>query len=455
VEASLSNMQTTSKQFYHQTSVYLSPQPSNSHSTSQPLPHPPASRIYSSKYTDPKHGSSNSLSSGFASTPHSQPSPPDLAQAYRSAQFDLARYTHHSTLLYAIPPSSIACLDLLVGLYGWVDGVLGETSYKSDQASIMVRPSVASMRSIAKQGADIRVPTTNTVTLKSALSTSLEKLSRIRGGLLCAWAQRHAQTTLLEEKTTRRQHELESNTNAAESMTPGLRSTTMTPISSSGIEHRKPQNNVHKIHRSVGGRLRDLLSSSSSSTSLAGLSGEKGPRDSLDESPRGGQPSGTQDASAYGKFSLEEPVPEEGAETEIESDKGQSGQDTPDVPFPSSISTAAPSRPILPSRHSIQSPRGQGYISPLLASGTYPLSFESSPDLRLTLSGQVKAGTVISALGGVGGLTGMGDEDERREEVGRKKEGVLWGAGTWEGVSKGGGKGKWESELLQIPLKLC
>ncbi len=43
-------------------------------------------------------------------------------------------------------------------------------------------------------------------------------------------------------------------------------------------------------------------------------------------------------------------------------------------------------------------------------------------------------------------MNGTGDEDDKREEVGRKKEGVLWGAGNWAAVNKAGGRGKWESE---------
>jgi hypothetical protein len=50
------------------------------------------------------------------------------------------------------------------------------------------------------------------------------------------------------------------------------------------------------------------------------------------------------------------------------------------------------------------------------------------------------------SVGGVGGLNGEGDEAELREQAGSKKEGVLWGTGTWEELDKGGAKGKWERE---------
>jgi hypothetical protein len=89
------------------------------------------------------------------------------------------------------------------------------------------------------------------------------------------------------------------------------------------------------------------------------------------------------------------------------------------------ISETSPvdSRPPLPSRHSIQ-----------LTPGSYTSPFaDESPK---------------TTWGGVGGVQGKGDEDSQRIQAGRKKEGVLWGAGAWEGV---GGAGKerarWESKF--------
>jgi hypothetical protein len=95
------------------------------------------------------------------------------------------------------------------------------------------------------------------------------------------------------------------------------------------------------------------------------------------------------------------------------------------------------------------------YVTPFMASqvAVNIPTFDSSPDPRLRMRSHpantdqdVPRSTTV---GGVGGLGTGGDEDERREEAGRKKEGVLWGAGTWEGVGKGGGKSKWESEYIR------
>lgn len=106
-----------------------------------------------------------------------------------------------------------------------------------------------------------------------------------------------------------------------------------------------------------------------------------------------------------------------------------------------------PLRPGLPSRHSVQLPRGN-YVSPLIASSGYS-SYESTPDLRLSSiqhdTSNPRGVGLSTEIPGASGATAAGDEDDMRVEVGRKKEGVLWGAGSWEGVaSKGGGKGKWE-----------
>ncbi len=51
----------------------------------------------------------------------------DAAQAARTAQFDLARYSHHSALLYSVPPSSVSCLDLLVNMYTWTSGLMARS----------------------------------------------------------------------------------------------------------------------------------------------------------------------------------------------------------------------------------------------------------------------------------------------------------------------------------------
>jgi hypothetical protein len=154
------------------------------------------------------------------------------------------------------------------------------------------------------------------------------------------------------------------------------------PVSSSGIESKKSKK-MHKIHRSVGGKLRDLLSSSNSSASLALGAGDRGSRTSFD----------------YGQ-----PIT-----------KGMPRPRTESVPEHSMIESTPLPRPPLATRHSIQ-----------------------IDDM----------GERTEIFAGVGGFSGVGDEDEVRGQVGRKNEGVLWTPGIWEGLGKSNSKAKWESESL-------
>jgi hypothetical protein len=55
-------------------------------------------------------------------------------------------------------------------------------------------------------------------------------------------------------------------------------------------------------------------------------------------------------------------------------------------------------------------------------------------------------GEKTEIFAGVGGFKGTGDEDEVREQVGRKNEGVLWTTGSWDALGKSSSKAKWESE---------
>ncbi len=416
--------QNTAKQFYHQTSQYLSPQPSSLTSTFGPGPPIPSTHALNT--SQPSASSSSSqLPAVTSRTPQTgQAVSSDLAQAARLAQFDLERYSHHSTLLYAVPPSSISCLDLLMGLYTWAGGLLSETPGRLQGAGGSERELVTSLTSSSRYQeftplhSPARLPSniSSKDSLKSSLFDSQAHLGQMRSDLLYAWAMRNRYTTTLEETASLRQSELDGS---ALTSPVGQSEWAVTSISSNGIEHRNDRK-MHKIHRSVGGRLRDLLSSSGSSTSLTGIAaGDKGSRTTLN--------------GMYGRTGNgTETLPEDDILITSPLPTSPSDDDTTTrtFPFPASAPPPPPngvsSRPTLPSRHSVHIPR-----EPFL-----PLPFDSSPDLR----------SAPARFGGVGGLNGTGDEDDKREEVGRKKEGVLWGAGNWAAVNKAGGRGKWESE---------
>jgi hypothetical protein len=97
----------------------------------------------------------------------------------------------------------------------------------------------------------------------------------------------------------------------------------------------------------------------------------------------------------------------------------------------------------------MHSSRSQDYVSPFLAAETAVQSsdvFTSSVDMRARMKSLPVPTRPVLKVGGVGGLGAGGDEDEQREGAGRKKEGVLWGIGAWEGLSKGPSRNKWESK---------
>ncbi|WWC68030.1 uncharacterized protein I206_101949 [Kwoniella pini CBS 10737] len=452
-----SKFENTAKQFYHQTSVYLSPQNATASTMSGP----------SSQTYVPSGTTTASCPASAAS--HNPSAPSDMAQAFRHAQWDLARYNHHSTLLYAVPPSSIDCLDLLVGLYGWVGGLLDETPGRKDVdeesiSGIRRRASTAPInhKVAAIESSQRSSSIYNCEYLKTTLTTSLSHLSRTRNELLKTWAERDRQTQMLEEQIVQRQIDLGINSTAESTwsrLSDGVSSNALTPVSSAGIEHKKGKK-MHKIHRSVGGRLMDFLTPSGSSNNLASLSvgsAERLSRVSLDGNFANGatsrpapvrrrtEGSTTPTSQAVEKLPTHPELPIPSSSSQSNSSAGT----TPPLP----PKDAGAVRPRLSSRHSVQMPTGNNYVSPFIASDAYsvpPIPYEDSPDLK-SLSDKVSSKSRQSldggrpSFGGVGGLGAGGDEDERREEAGRKKEGVLWGLGSWEGLNKAtGGKGKWE-----------
>lgn len=427
----LADEENHAKSFYSQTSEYLSPNAS--------MPPPP-----------PAAGPSGSqLSNGSKSG--SNPSSGDLAQAARLAQFDLARYSHHSTLLYAVPPTSIPCLDLLVGLYSWAGRILGEDPELRRQSftrrgteSTIRGPSQGPNQEIqlGPRANDSASPSTKV--LKVTLSSSLSQLATIRTDLLNAWAKRNRQTTSLEDIAAERQAEIDV---LSPDLHPSARwgEAVSTPISSSGIEHKKVKK-MHKLHKSVGGKLRDLLSSSASSTSL--VTAEKSDRlsrasiDIPSSREAAARSTPLQTARLSNNALMSSP---------IESDTIlKTPNPGPPPPIPVRRPSTTSSRPSLQPRHSMHATRMQEYVSPFIAAQASDEPFlisESSPDLRLRIESLDNPGPLVSRLGGVGGLGAGGDEDEKREQVGRKKEGVLWGTGVWEGLtSRIPSKGKWESK---------
>lgn len=387
----------------------------------------------------------------------------DSEQAARTAQFDLARYSHHSTLLYAVPPSSISCLDLLVNLYGWTGGILSEHGaygYTGSLTSESVEGQHAMGRSLTPPD------------MREDISVSLARLAGLRVDLLDRWDMRNDQTNRLEAATgagagqNAGRASMDAPSSARESAQSPTSLLQTTPVSSSGIEHREAHHRKHRIHRiqkSMGGRLRDLLGSGSSSRDLASL--EKGSKRTGDSSNRN-----SFDVSVLarpGAIGAEKPA---GGRIMEEDHQGAGIDGTKSSPLPALEAHSMPTRPIFPSRRSMNlSPTD---IPFLVDSSLFPLALPSeaagaSQDLRSSVSSHASsvaptpAATAMtreeeaglglglpSRAGGRHAPVVMPDllqrqDVEELDEVGRKKEGVLWGGGTWEEVGRHG-KTKWE-----------
>lgn len=434
-----SRLQRTAKQYYTQTSEYLS-QGSGEASSS-------------------RHGQADAGSSSTASS--------DAAQAARSAQFDLARYSHHSALLYSVPPSSVSCLDLLVNTYTWTSSLIGEVP------ELRARGQAGGHASQRASAPDNDIPNGQVrpqpATLKSTIASNLAQLSALRAELLYAWSERNAQTTRLEAVARANAHLPTSASSAtlslAQMRSPGATS----PRVTSPVEHKHHRGGkMHKIQLSVGGKLRELLSPGS------GQGGHLYGRHKRAPSP------------AHPRASTDDASRTEGAgiRRNVHSPPGSESLETPWSPLPL-VGTGMPlppsssglmlpptlsddtfRRPSLTSRHSTPaaSPRPDsvinGYPAAALSPDLFPLGLAGSPEIlhsaQISRTGNIGLMAPRRSVSpenrrpedrimGVGGVNGAADEDERREAVGRKREGVLWGAGVWEELGRVGNKLKWES----------
>ena len=390
------NRQKAQQGYYSQTGAYLAPTSAN---------------IPSSQSTHSLHVN------------HNNPVPSsDKAQMARTAQIDALSYQHHSALLYATPPSSLVCLDLLVSLHSWAGTILPETS--TPHSTYPLDPDSASTTSIPPRipsglatpaRITSRPPTTSTGmnSLKSILADSLASMASVRSELLHGWSLRNQQQQILEDRAARKQAEVDGTWNIIDS--PSVPQGWTGPVTSSGPGHgaggsggnrSKPQRTYHKVHKSVGGRLRDLLSTNSSY--------------SLAASERSGGSGGVSRTS----FDLPENphlAPRVG---------GSSRMRTESVPEHSVMESSSlmrrqsdsvtPPRPSFTSRHSVQLDREMEYRSPVIMTAEEALP---SPLPLEMLHGD-------------------------RGEVGRKHEGVLWGPGTWEALGRPNSKAKWESKSI-------
>lgn len=259
--------------------------------------------------------------------------------------------------------------------------------------------------------------------LKNTLADSLASMASVRSDLLHCWSLRNTQQQILEDRASRKQAEVDGTWNVIDSpaVPPGwtgpVTSSTHHTTGGVGGSGSKPKKtHYHKVHRSVGGRLRDLLSTNSSY--------------SLSNSERGGSSAGAGGGSRT-SFDLNLNLnlnsrPGGSSRMRTESVPEHSVMESSSLMRRQSDSTSTtPPRPAIVSRHSVQLDREKDYRS-------------LSP-LTITANGNGAEETLSSS-------SPMEMMHGDRGEVGRKHEGVLWGPGTWEGLGRPNSKSKWESK---------
>ncbi|KLT42969.1 hypothetical protein CC85DRAFT_284926 [Cutaneotrichosporon oleaginosum] len=383
----------------------------------------------------------------------------EQAQAARQAQFDLMRYNHHSTLLYAVPPSSVGCLDLLVGLYGWVGAVLSQSPGKrADTHPPLLEEDFARRAANATSGAETPTQRGRALAvsetpvrlllrdddsvrgsheaLSRTLSLSLAHLVNVRGDLLRGWAAREEQTTLLEESARR----LQGVANAApvpqhhlapSSSFPDPPTTPVTPTA-----RDKPK-------KRIGGKIRGLFSSASTVT-MPSLAERAPPVSSSNLAQIASRKSVDLSKIADAGIShISDPrlisTTSSQATSSARAAEQASIRDTASAfPMPPPRPARADGRQSVDARRSFPIPPGRG---PFVAVDE-AMPTPSTPSSRSKVLADTAAKLNGVQVGGVGGLDGT--EDEQRELVGRKKEGVLWGTGSWEALDRDPGRSKWE-----------
>lgn len=386
-----------------------------------------------------------------------------MAQAAREAQFNLLRYNHHSTLLYAVPPSSVGCLDLLVGLYGWVGAVLSQSPGKrADTHAPLLEEDFARRANATAGGAETPTQRGRALAvsetpvrlllrdddsvrgsheaLSRTLSLSLAHLVNVRGDLLRGWAAREQQTTVLED-TARRlariapEHQHQNQHSMAASPLLDHSPASLSPsIASTPAREIKPK-------KKIGGKIRGLFTSSSTTTLMPTLAERAPPVSSSNLSQIASRKS--VDVSRVGDMSISHiSDPRLISTTSSQVADQASIRDTASAfPMPPPRPPRSDGRLSVDQRRSLPTPVVRGPFvaaDEAMPSTTPPTRAKALADTAAKLNG--------AQVGGVGGLNGT--EDEQRELVGRKKEGVLWGTGSWEALDRDSGRSRWEREYL-------
>lgn len=349
-------------------------------------------------------------------------------------------------------------------MYGWVGSLLSQVPGKRadthpppNEPSEFGRPHTSGVDTPTQRGRQLAVSETpvrllsrddasargSFDALTRSLTLSLAHLHHVRNDLLQGWAAREQQTTVLENAASK------LSGNGLETPRPRVLPTSSTDLAALNATASK-EHKGKKINKILGGRkIRGLFSSTNATSthlpSAQPLVERAPPVSSANVPPF---PYATQSLSprrSYEQLSVEMPPITPDVSPTISD--GCDGQ----LPLPPRPPRSSSRHAV---RHSIQ-PGVKVYRSPFLpADSAHNVgNFETQRSAALAdttaklTADHHKQPSTPPSIGGVGGISGTGDEDEQRELAGRKKEGVLWGTGTWEELEKGGTKGKWDREL--------
>lgn len=277
--------------------------------------------------------------------------------------------------------------------------------------------------------------------LSRTLSLSLAHLVNVRGDLLRGWAAREEQTTQLEDAARRLQGAASAAPAPQHQHTPSA-SVPDTPIASATLTARE------KPKKRIGGKIRGLFSSSSSAA-MPPLAERAPPVSSSNLAQMASRKSvDVSNVADAGISHISDPrlisTTSSQANSSVRAAEHASIRDTASAfPMPPPRPARADGRQSVDVRRSIPIPAGRG---PFVAADE---AMPSTPIAGRASRAKVLADTAAKLngvqVGGVGGLDGT--EDEQREQVGRKKEGVLWGTGSWEALDRDPGRVKWEREF--------
>lgn len=361
-----------------------------------------------------------------------------------------------------------------MGLYGWVGAVLSQSPGKrADTHPHLLEEDFARRAAKAtgtetptQRGRALAVSETpvrlllrddhsvrgSHEALSRTLSLSLAHLVNVRGDLLRGWAAREQQTTVLEDTARRladvapdhpqpQQHTTTASTHAV----PDVHTPPSASVGSGSARELKPK-------KKIGGKIRGLFTSASSSALMPTLAERAPPVSSSNlaqiASRKSVDVSRSRPSAPPGEISHNSDPRLISTTSAHVTEEGSIRDTASAFPMPPPRPPRSDGRRSVDVRRSLPIPATTG---PFIAA--LDEAMPTIPQTRAKVLADTAAKLNGAQVGGVGGLDGT--EDEQRELVGRKKEGVLWGTGSWEALDRDtSGRSRWERESTALAVSL-